>query len=556
MAQSVHSFDRMFIAAPCDADWDSMIGNSRVRFCQHCNLHVTNLSEITRPEAMRLVAQSEGRLCLRFERRSDGSVLTKQAASPLHQIGRRASRLAAGAFGATLSLATGAAAQVNSRGPHPTAVTEGQSSPQKQKASGASANLRGTIFDSSGEAVVINASVRLVNTATGAELAATTSDTGEYAFENVPPGIYSLNANAPGFARYELFDMKVGPGDRQVKDVQLQARAMLMGVVGIAEPKDPLVKAALKNDLESVKQLITVSLNIDASDEYTDTNALSYAVENNNREMIQLLLSAGANPNATNRRGATPLMYLTSEANVELIRDLIVAGADLNAHNESGETPLMRAVAHSSFSVAKELIDAGADINARDESGNTLLMDAVQNNDPEVLKFLLSAGLPVDSTNDNGETALTLAARWEQGKNLDLLLDAGGGAGLTQEQLDGALAAAAGNEDSEIVRTLLRLGASANAKDGDTTALMEAAQNGRTEIIKILIAAGADVNAVDEDGATALMLADDLDSLRALLDAGANPSIRNKDGETALAMAIEYQRDDVVKLLKSRGARK
>jgi ankyrin repeat protein len=555
MAQSVHSFDRMFIAAPCDADWDSMIGNSRVRFCRHCNLHVTNLSEITRPEAMRLVAQSEGRLCLRFERRSDGSVLTKQMASPLHQIGRRASRLAAGAFGATLSLATAAAAQVNSRGPQP--VADGQVSPQKQKASDVGANLRGTIFDSSGQAVVPNANVRLVNTATGAELAATTSTDGEYLFEDVAPGTYSLNANAPGFARYQLTDMKVGAGDRQVNDVQLQVGGrVVMGAVAFVEPKDPLAKAAQKNDLESVKQLITVSLNIDASDEYTDTNALSYAVENNNREMIQLLLSAGANPNATNRRGATPLMYPTSEASVELIRDLIVAGADLNVHNQSGETPLMRAVAHCSFSVAKELIDAGADVNARDQSGNTLLMEAVQNNDPGGLKFLLSAGVPVDATNDNGETALTLAARWEQGKNLDLLLDAGGGAGLTQEQLDGALASAAGNEDSEIVRTLLRLGASANAKDGETTALMEAAQNGRTEIIKILIAAGADVNAVDEDGATALMLADDLDSVRALLDAGANPSIKNKDGETALAMAIEYERDDLVKLLKSRGARK
>jgi len=554
MPQSVHSFDRMFIAAPCDADWDSMSGNSRVRFCKHCNLHVTNLSEITRPQAMRLVAQSEGRLCLRFERRDDGAVITKQPPM-LHQIGRRASRLAAGAFGATLSLATAAAAQVNTRAQQP--VTERQVTPQQPKASDAGANLRGTIFDSGGEAVVPNATVRLVNNATRAELTATASEAGEYVFENVAPGNYSLDANAAGFARYQLTDMKVGAGDRQVRDVQLQVgRRALMGAVVIVEPKSPLIKAAQRNDLKSVKQLVTVSLNIDASDEYTDTNALSYAVENNNREMVQVLLSAGANPNTANRRGETPLMHLTTEAGVELIRDLIVAVANLNARDNSGETALMRAVAHCSFSVAKELIDEGADINARDESGNTLLMDAAQNNDPEILKFLLSAGVPIDSTNDDGETALTLAARWEQGKNLEVLLNAGGGASLTQEQLDGALAAAAGNDDPEIVRTLLRLGASANAKDGDTTALMEAAQSGRTEIIKILIAAGADLNAVDEDGATALMLAEDLDSLRVLLDAGANVTLKNKDGDTVLAIAREYERDDFVKLLKSRGAHK
>jgi len=556
MAKSVQSFDRMFIAAPCDADWDSMIGNSRVRFCQHCNLHVTNLSEITRPEAMRLVAQSEGRLCMRFEQRGDGSVVTKHAGSPLHQIGRRASRFAAGAFGATLSLATAAAAQVNSRAPQPTRVTEDMVSPQTQKASDVGAKLQGTVFDSSGEAVVPNTNVRLVNSATGAELTATTSDEGEYTFENVHPGTYSLSANAPGFARYELQEIAVRAGEAQTRNVQLQVRRLLMGAVAFVEPKDPLVKAAQKNDIDAIKQLITVSLNIDASDEYTDTNALSYAVENNNREMIQLLLSAGANPNAANRRGETPLMHLTSEANVELIRDLIAAGADANALDDSGESPLMRAVTHCNFSVAKELIDAGADVNAKDASGNTLLMNAAQNNEPEVLKFLLAAGVPVDSTNDNGETATTLAARWEQGKNLDVLLAAGGGAGLTQAQLDGALASAAGNEDPEIVRTLLRLGASPNAKDEDTTALMAAAQSGRSEIIKMLIAAGADVNAVDEDGSTALMVADDLDSLRALLDAGANVALRNKDGDTALALAIEDEREDFVKLLKSRGAHK
>jgi hypothetical protein len=38
----------MIIPAPCDADWDTMVGNDRVRFCEDCNLHVTNLSNITR----------------------------------------------------------------------------------------------------------------------------------------------------------------------------------------------------------------------------------------------------------------------------------------------------------------------------------------------------------------------------------------------------------------------------------------------------------------------------------------------------------------------------
>src|SRR3954470_21973930 len=104
--KSNRSFDRMIIPAPCDADWDSMIGNERVRFCEHCSLEVTNLSNLTRQEAMRLVAKSEGRLCVQFVRRNDGSIVSKKIPKQLHQISRRVSRLAAGAFSATLSLTT------------------------------------------------------------------------------------------------------------------------------------------------------------------------------------------------------------------------------------------------------------------------------------------------------------------------------------------------------------------------------------------------------------------------------------------------------------------
>ena len=109
MPKSVRSFDRITIPAPCDADWDAMSGNDQVRFCEHCNLHVTDLSSMTRPEAMRLVARSRGRLCVRYVQRANGDILTKQIPQQLHRISRRASRIAAGAFSATLSLASAAA---------------------------------------------------------------------------------------------------------------------------------------------------------------------------------------------------------------------------------------------------------------------------------------------------------------------------------------------------------------------------------------------------------------------------------------------------------------
>src|SRR4051794_26772195 len=65
------------VARPCEADWDAMRGNDHVRFCGHCSLHVYNLSEMPQREAERLVLETQGRLCVRFYRRADGTVTTR-----------------------------------------------------------------------------------------------------------------------------------------------------------------------------------------------------------------------------------------------------------------------------------------------------------------------------------------------------------------------------------------------------------------------------------------------------------------------------------------------
>lgn len=70
--------DGIDVAAPCPASWAGMTGDERKRFCAECKLHVYNLSDMTRNQAVRLVRKAEGkRLCVRFFRRSDGTVLTR-----------------------------------------------------------------------------------------------------------------------------------------------------------------------------------------------------------------------------------------------------------------------------------------------------------------------------------------------------------------------------------------------------------------------------------------------------------------------------------------------
>jgi hypothetical protein len=77
MSHNTLSLDQIEVASPCEASWDEMKGTDRVRFCYQCQLHVYNLSEMNRKEAADLVQTSEGRACVRFYRRVDGTLLTK-----------------------------------------------------------------------------------------------------------------------------------------------------------------------------------------------------------------------------------------------------------------------------------------------------------------------------------------------------------------------------------------------------------------------------------------------------------------------------------------------
>ncbi len=80
------------VASPCSQDWNEMIGTERKRFCGECKLNVYNLSGMTKDEAENLILRSEGRLCVRFFRRVDGSILTKDCPVGWQALKRRVSK--------------------------------------------------------------------------------------------------------------------------------------------------------------------------------------------------------------------------------------------------------------------------------------------------------------------------------------------------------------------------------------------------------------------------------------------------------------------------------
>lgn len=106
MTHELPLLDRISVASPCSADWNEMAGDDRVRHCGQCRLNVYNVAEMTRQEAEALIRSREGRLCLRFYRRSDGTILIKDCPVGLLAIQRRLVRAVAAIAGLLVALVT------------------------------------------------------------------------------------------------------------------------------------------------------------------------------------------------------------------------------------------------------------------------------------------------------------------------------------------------------------------------------------------------------------------------------------------------------------------
>jgi hypothetical protein len=107
MSKYTSPLDEVRVAAPCPADWGKMVGDERVRYCGSCSLHVYNLSGMTKREAEVLVTSTEGRMCVRFYRRGDGTILTRNCPVGLSAVKRRVTRVAGSVLSAVVAFFAG-----------------------------------------------------------------------------------------------------------------------------------------------------------------------------------------------------------------------------------------------------------------------------------------------------------------------------------------------------------------------------------------------------------------------------------------------------------------
>jgi hypothetical protein len=211
----------------------------------------------------------------------------------------------------------------------------------------------------------------------------------------------------------------------------------------------------------------------------------------------------------------------------DYIRILISEGADVNAKDDWGWTPLIHA-ATTTPEIVTLLLKKGA--KAKANKGWTPLMKAAMySSTPEVVTLLIEAGADVNAKDNNGKTPLLLAKTSDV---IKILRDAGA-RGPTQE------------EAVEAVEATEKL---VSAWDKDI-------KGSRADYFRILISEGADVNSKDDSGRTMLWIAAQRSSLEIvtlLIEKGADVNAKNNNGKTPLSRATNIE---IIKLLKAAGAK-
>lgn len=120
--------DNIRVAAPCSADWSKMTGDERVRHCGDCKKNVYNLSDMTRDEAQALIIEKEGKLCVRYFRRADGTILLKDCSIGVSR--RRKRRIIAAGAAALLAGGAAVALRIVGKGDSSPVHTAEQGSPK------------------------------------------------------------------------------------------------------------------------------------------------------------------------------------------------------------------------------------------------------------------------------------------------------------------------------------------------------------------------------------------------------------------------------------------
>ena len=353
-----------------------------------------------------------------------------------------------------------------------------------------------------------------------------------------------------------------------------RVRAHLLLKPGLLESRDsfdrPLLhQAVAEGHAEVVGVLLSAGADVDATDVFGLT-PLHWAARMGHSEGTQRLLSAGADVNARDKRGRSPLHHAVQNKHPDVVERLLQQGASINVEDDGGWSALHRAaVVSRDEAMCSLLLTKGAEtdifsaaalgkadrvrselernpalVGARASNDYTLLHIAAQTGNEELAELLLSKGAHVSAQSVPCVRAIHLAARFGHSGLVEMLLGAGADVDAGADGGATPLLEASRGRHTEAAEVLLAHGASVSGEPDRVTPLHCWAAAGNEELLQLLLARGADVNAQDDRGRTPMNLASAHESVLGLLKENGGKMARRIEGmvcscEGAVRWALE-----------------
>jgi hypothetical protein len=244
-----------------------------------------------------------------------------------------------------------------------------------------------------------------------------------------------VNAQMEMLCPFSALEFAIEDGHTEIVKLLLQAGASFQVEAGFCL----LVDAAERSNADIVQLLIDAGLGVNAQNDQAET-PLTVACRSTQVEIVQTLIAAGADVHQRGWQEMMPIVTVFyavqsefelvevdadgSEKITQIVQQLITAGANLNDRDVLGKTPLMLAIEHRNFEAATCLIQAGADVNAimqvdedsifsygTNQSCQRALHLAIAARDLTAIEFLLEAGADPTLPNSDGITAFELATQ-------------------------------------------------------------------------------------------------------------------------------------------------
>jgi serine/threonine protein kinase len=262
-----------------------------------------------------------------------------------------------------------------------------------------------------------------------------------------------------------------------------------------------LCNAASSGNIDVVRDYLNQGGDPNAKDDNTSILVCSLNENRSNRDIVELLIAKGADVNARDNQGLTPLDFAAFGYRKDLVDLLIAKGADVSVSKDQSQR-LLTAKTFSDGSVQ-------ADVSVSKDQRQRLLSSSIRHGWKDLAELMIAKGADVNASTHQGESLLFQALAGSKKDIVKLLIAKGADVNARTNYGADPLSVVVGYGWKDVAELMIAKGANVNNRGGygGVTPLNSAARNGRTDLVKLLIVKGADVNVRDKSGKTPMSIA-------------------------------------------------